>query len=387
MCLCHMNGQCPVCDKDAQPATLSLHAAGVQCKDVTQMGSMSGDAGKCMPSQSVWLAERSWYKEDIICNECTEHWDPRLMGTFLKYPEYRCLSFCLDAHMHMGDVIVRKRRLTTGINLERCFLIADPRLFVEQCGRVHEATAGILWWADTEQESSESGMAQGVDSDVQINWEKTLTPHQRNRLWDYELHVKSMVRRGTVAPDRMHMYDLDQNCPIGYKGSTTAEDPGPLRTLISHGTIWNSFLQRPLLACEWAVAHGYPQTAYGPKPPVDLFSMMRRGDLSPQQLKSMVGNGWHLPSIGAWVMWLLASVKKVVAEAPMSSLTCAPDGDKADDEATDEEFASASSTLCESPPLKRPKLRTSSPAFSLSPPSGTPLSTQWKAEIMEVNVD
>ena len=30
----------------------------------------------------------------------------------------------------------------------------------------------------------------------------------------------------------------------------------------------------------------------------------------------MVGNGWHLPSVGSWLMWVLSSTKKIRMESP-----------------------------------------------------------------------
>ena len=239
---------------------LTLHAAGVQCKDVTVMGSMQGDSGKCMPSQSVWLQERGKYEEDVIMNECTVLWDPRLLASRLGQL-YNVISFELDGNAHMGDLIVRTRRLTTGFNQEKCYLIADPRGFVDIFGRQCVASPELLWWADANDESVEfpsSSAALEVNEDAEFDWTETLTLYQRYRLLDYERYTRSLVADAKVLDTDMHMYDLDRNCPIGYKGSTCAEDPHPLRTLISHGTIWNSRLRWPLLACEWLVAHGVP---------------------------------------------------------------------------------------------------------------------------------
>ena len=382
--MCLLSGErCPVVDPYAN-GRLQLHAAGVQCKDVSMMGSRQVDAGKCMPSQSLWLQERGTYKEDVVMNECTPLWDPLLLSAKLG-PEYKVISFELDGHSHMGDVVVRVRRLSTGFNQEKCFLIADPRDFVATFGRQPVASAEILWWADSNDQSIEfptqGSAALEVNEDAVFDWSDTLTWFQRDRLLDYQQYTRRLVAQAKVLETDTHIYDLDQNCPIGYKGATSAEDPRPLKTLISHGTIWNSRLRRPLLASEWLVAHGVPgvQGRFGPEGPVDMIGMMASGEISPLQMKSMVGNGWHLPSVGSWLMWILASTRRITKESPCSI----PAPIDLDDDATEIEFFS---------PVRKIRRRSSNSLGKSPGPSpssaetATPIAL-WHSEILAVVVD
>ena len=376
-------GCCPVRDSQLEHR-LTLDASGVQCKDVSMMGSLEGDAGKCMPSQSVWLHERSTFEEDVIFTECTPLWDPMVLSRRMDR-KFKVLSFVLDSNSHMGDVIVRKRRLTTCINQERCYFISDPRKFVEIFGRELVASPEILWWADAGFQSVEAhdlgSRAIVVDGEPEFHWHDALTVYQRDRLLDYEAYTRRLVAEGKVKALDMHMYDLDQNCPIGYKGSTSAENPRPLKTLISHGTIWNSHLRRPLLACEWLVAHVVPgvQGHFGPDGPVDMIGLMAAGEVSPAQVRSMVGNGWHLAAVGSWMMWLLASVTRFTKESPTRVLSVETDEDCKDD-------AGASDLMCRSPVRKMQKCNSTTSADSPSSTEAATPSALWKAEMLTVEV-
>ena len=389
---CLLSGEsAPVLDPEAS-TKLTLHAAGVQCKDVSRQGTMQGDAGKCMPSQSLWLHERSQYDEDVIMNECTPLWDPRLLANALGN-QYKVITFTLDAHMHMGDLIVRERRLTTAFNQSKVFLIADPTDVVDIFGRMPGASPELLWWGGQDEESIEypttGSVAQGVNSESDYDWTEMITMYQRDRLPDYHTFIRKMVAEARVQETDMHMFDLDQNCPMGYKGSTSEDNPRPLRTLISHGTIWNTHLKRPLLASEWLVAHGVPgvQGKFGPEGPVDLVGMMASGQVTPGQMKSMVGNGWHLPTIGSWLMWVLASTKKYTQSVPLTpgrSLVVEHESHHEVDGETEIEFFSPPRKMrrCASKSLSQGNSPNPSPGSSNDTPS-----TLWRSEVMPVVLD
>ena len=105
-------------------------------------------------------------------NECTVLWDKMLLASRMGQ-QYKVISFELDGHAHMGDLIVRTRRLTTGFNQEKCYLIADLRDFVDIFGRQFVAWPELLRWADANDESVEfplSSAALEVNEDAEFDW-------------------------------------------------------------------------------------------------------------------------------------------------------------------------------------------------------------------------
>ena len=148
-----------------------------------------------------------------------------------------------------------------------------------------------------------------------INWRSIMTDHTLKRQEDYIHDINTRINKGLDDPKDVHIYDLDVNC-TGFKKMTIERADNPqaskLMCLTSHGTIWHSSFERPLLAHEWMLTHGFPtlpqmQAPY--KLPVNFDSMLRRGSINHSQFKSMAGLGWHAPSMGAYVFFTLASLE------------------------------------------------------------------------------
>ena len=110
-------------------------------------------------------------------------------------------------------------------------------------------------------------------------------------------------------------FDLDHKAyPRGKMSHEVRGRPEQLMTFISHGTIFHNAHQRPLLAMEHLLAHGIMPSQslmdeYGHKCPVDFWSMLRHGVLSPSHIKSMSGNMWHIPVFGTYIMYLLSALE------------------------------------------------------------------------------
>ena len=107
--------------------------------------------------------------------------------------------------------------------------------------------------------------------------------------------------------------DLDQN-PARRPRVVVEKEPdgsfGLLPALISHGVYW---WQRPLLAYEWGGVHGYPwgklqQDIENPFS-ASAIDLLQEGILKHQDYKSMVGLGWHIPSMGSYYYKLLSSIE------------------------------------------------------------------------------
>ena len=67
-----------------------------------------------------------------------------------------------------------------------------------------------------------------------------------------------------------------------------------------------------LLGTQWGSIHGWPchpnELALVPAF-VNFRQLLREEQITPQGLRSMHGNGWHLPSIGSWVMFVLLCIE------------------------------------------------------------------------------
>ena len=84
----------------------------------------------------------------------------------------------------------------------------------------------------------------------------------------------------------------------------------PLCTFTGHGLLWNTDRERPLLTLEWLRSHGIPACPglCGHKRPlVDFHRLLMDAQVLPGEVQSMVGNGWHLLSMGQWTIFWLAS--------------------------------------------------------------------------------
>jgi hypothetical protein len=80
-------------------------------------------------------------------------------------------------------------------------------------------------------------------------------------------------------------------------------------TLVSHGALWKTDLQRPLLSLELALVQGFPALPVTDK--TMLWSpraMLKDRRLSPRVVQSMMGNAWHVPTAGSLFMFFLSCV-------------------------------------------------------------------------------
>jgi len=140
---------------------------------------------------------------------------------------------------------------------------------------------------------------------------------------------------GLIADDAGFIADLDQDPSARPRLLTTNKYSAKLLfTCISHGAIFNSDFGRILLSLEALIAHGVPatyelQADLDMEFPVDFFQLMQNGVVKPSQIFSMVGNGWHLPSVRSWFAWVLAHLEM---RAPHQTVCRTPSNQGSDDE-------------------------------------------------------
>ena len=148
-----------------------------------------------------------------------------------------------------------------------------------------------------------------------------LLPTQKQRLLDYRDVTNNAKKRRRVSLASVCVFDLDHNplkrprisvCSASALGGPRASPKsGNLNCMISHGCIWHDTYQRQLAASEWCSLHGFPtlDQEFVDGFPINFAELLTTGALSPPEVQSMMGNGWHLPSCGAWIMWLLSSIE------------------------------------------------------------------------------
>ena len=142
-------------------------------------------------------------------------------------------------------------------------------------------------------------------------WFDTLPVSLRKRKDAYEEEFQQKVRDANALATWAWAADLER----GMSRSALCCGDEALFTLVGHGLIWHSQRQRPLLAAEWLSAHGVPLREYSHIIgadhvfPCDFMSLVSSGQLALRDIRSLVGNGWHIGSVGSWLMFMLASTE------------------------------------------------------------------------------
>ena len=146
--------------------------------------------------------------------------------------------------------------------------------------------------------------------DVEPDWRHTFLPSQHERHELYKV-LTCEEHRSAGNKKARYAYDLDQNPARRPRISCTllpGDKLGLLMTLVSHGVIVLDGM--PLLAVDWMGVHGCVSPPYGDSPfSAAVLDLLQRGVVDHLALKSMDGNGWHLPSMGLLYMELLSGIE------------------------------------------------------------------------------
>ena len=146
-------------------------------------------------------------------------------------------------------------------------------------------------------------------------WVEMLSTNMQKRLAKYRSNInKWQESQGIPGQNEEWAVDLDHNPTRGKTAHESRARPSQLFTFISHGTIWHESHGRPLLCLEHLLAHGIMpskklQKAYHQPELFDAWDMIRHGDLSPAQVRSMSGNMWHIPVFGMYIMYFLSVIE------------------------------------------------------------------------------
>ena len=149
-----------------------------------------------------------------------------------------------------------------------------------------------------------------------IPFHEVLPPFARARLKGYKKKKQKAVDEAKMLEEDSMACDLER----GYARPGVSYGKKSLMTLVSHGTIWHDQINRCLVPEEWLSAHCVPTLGMpcGSVPVcADYMRLVRDGCIGAHHLRSMVGNGWHIGSVGSWLMYVLAVVEfGVVIQVP-----------------------------------------------------------------------
>jgi hypothetical protein len=333
---------------------LTMNAAGTSCKDVSPIGKRLGVAGPSMIAFHTWCYERWLVGERVILHENTEYFDSELIAAVLS-ETHTVYSFIVDSSA-FGFPVRRRRRITLALRYDVMLKNDLGELMSTMGGRRLVMTPGAYYAVAVQPSTSDTAKYNSLEQRViagnkkrvghnaeleakasawhsevcgspaaanhgpQNLWKELLSAGQRARLAEYSSkHTPAFKNKlANKSPESVEqildsgiIMDLDQN-PSARGRIAAADVKGQvLMTQISHGMLWNTSTERPLLSFEHLLCQGVnvmPEVTQVPEA-FPAYQMMERGLLSPSQLTSMAGNGWHVPTLGLVVMYVLASVE------------------------------------------------------------------------------
>lgn len=224
----------------------------------------------------------------------------------------------------LGWPVRRKRAFSCGLNLKTCAWLGptDPEkladdflsFFQEQVvcdGNVflqsglEEVNAEIIRMAGLRGHSCD------VEDVSHLQHHQIFSPGQLVRLQEYGSLARQALEKD---PDSAFFADLDQNA---HTGSSTC---GPMiPSLLTHGSLYSFSRGRIMTGSELLFTHGYNcfQLQH-PLMGMGLQSKIRRcriGHILKQlpvtSTMQLLGNGWHLPVIASWVMYVLCHTVRI----------------------------------------------------------------------------
>ena len=293
-----------------------IAAGGVPCVDQSSHGLLEGEAGKAAGAHHAFFQDVKHRKYSVVFTECTYLWDAEPSAQEVSDVYLGCE--CVLCPRMVGDAYSRKRRLVTLFNKDEA-RIAEPLddyedIFeAEAMFTFHELFNGSVLQHDIELASTLKRRVAPVDS---RDWLDTLLPLERERRENYLLQNDRDVELAKAVDGDPSVFDLENNPLTRPRRVFGSEHSTPMFCLVSHGTLWNERLMRPMLLEEWLGCHMVPtfmchasRGAPSLQLPCDFLALVEDGGIKASTLKSAVGNGWHIGVLASWVMFVLSSVE------------------------------------------------------------------------------
>ena len=208
----------------------------------------------------------------------------------------------------LGWPVRRRRVFTCGLSKASMAWLGPPQEqlldhFKSFFAAQMEATADVFLFAeeadvatDISQLAKKRGFSLKKSADtMKIPLSQMYAPGQLLRYGEYEA-----LRKSTQGEDLTWFADLEQNCGAG------ASTPGRiLPSMLTHGTVHAWRASRKMTHRELYQAHGY-FTKDSSSPIADVL-----GTLPHSRRQLLLGNGWHLPVMGSWLLYILAHCVRI----------------------------------------------------------------------------
>ena len=299
---------------------LYINVGGVPCTAWSAEGSQDGWAHASEVPHAVWSCERQQFAarsdEDLFFSECTPRYPvQQKLPEGMKY--HRTLTITIGPEC-MGWPVRRQRLLMCGLNLKTLRWVGPDNYvhdFKQRYYRGMRLSGDTFFEAPEDEVHAEyMHLAHGRKFQVsraevsslstQAMLDMALPPGARLRLQHY--HEK----RANLEPDQVLICDVDHNPDT--KGSSPGSE-WPVQ--LTHGTFINVThdpeKDRVAIGMEHLSAMGF--NIY---PPQDcslhrsrLVDVLKA--LPTRQQKLLAGNGMHLVTQAAWMMYVLANVVRV----------------------------------------------------------------------------
>ena len=284
------------------------------CTDNSRMNkNRLGDGGGTMLASVVGACEMKLTNPVMGYVECTVDWDCGIVAQQLV--NHECFKVKLRGH-DVGDKYDRVRQVLVCLRHDYALCRKlDEYLFDVQSDPVFDVNQ---WWSMSEEGEEEQDLMELASGRVttvpvgneELSWHDAILPSQQVYLQRYHAKRQEAVRLGKLREGDQVWGDLDQN-PFSSWGRLLSEfDPFP--TFVKHSTLWHLQQDKPMTALGMARVHGWrisesERSAVGCI--VDLYGILKSNRMSCRELKSLIGDSWHLRCQGMFMMWLLSCIQ------------------------------------------------------------------------------
>ena len=351
-CDLHPDAQCPlgenikdtdldgvVCiDDDSDEDDMRMVTAGCPCVDNSAMNLHAcGDGGRTFTASSLFLTERCWMLEDWIYIECTPGWNCGLVrGRMPRH--YEVMRLILRGG-DVGDAYDRERMGCMTYNQEKYTVTVPLESYLDFAGAETSFDLDDFWCSTLSEQDAEirEFLERRVHpvgvGDCGLEWDDVLLPSQKKRRLDYDQEYERKVRLGLCFPGELAIYDLDHQ--QGAHGrvlvDSVAGRAARLPTLITHGCWWNRNKQTVLTAIDQVRVHGWPVTAEEMEEHgtiIDWKNQLQLNFLKHRQVVQMMGDSWHIPVQGKFLMFWLSVLQDRTYTPPTTTLPPSDDDDE-----------------------------------------------------------
>jgi hypothetical protein len=220
---------------------------------------------------------------------------------------------------HFGWPVRRPRVFTAGLNRKTMIWVggSDPSAEFASLFHCNNKLDGSVFLNATDDqvldEVKRRSRLRGRHIDVEASLASVdgISPHQLfppgavQRLSAHEKHRKTQFGLCNLPANANWFGDLEQ----WPKGGTSV--PGQsIPCCLTHGTLYAFAQKRVVHPLELFQAHGYNTFADPTHPYHSLVTPLLQ-TLSSNELDTLVGNGWHLPTMASWILYVLSNTVRV----------------------------------------------------------------------------